>query len=48
MTLREVFAARAGNWRKIKTASPAVCEIRLKMAALYDDLIVAMKREEAA
>lgn len=42
MTLTEVFAARAENRRRMRSASPAVREICEKLAALYDDLIVAM------
>lgn len=45
MTLREVYAARADNRRKMQTAGPAVREIREKLAALYDDLIIAMYAE---
>lgn len=45
MTLREVYAARAENRRRMRSASPAVRAIREKMAALYDDLIVAMYAE---
>lgn len=47
MTLTEVFAARADNRRRMRSASPAVRAIREKMAALYDDLIVAMMKEDA-
>lgn len=45
MTLTEVFAARAENRRRLRSAGPAVREIREKLAALYDDLIVAMYAE---
>ena len=45
MTLTEVFAARAENRRRMRTAGPAVRAIREKMAKLYDDLIVAMYAE---
>ncbi|MCO5156101.1 MAG: hypothetical protein M9945_04995 [Aquamicrobium sp.] len=48
MTLREVYAARAENRRRMRSASPRVREIREKLAALYDDLIVAMMKEDAA
>ena len=47
MTLHEVYAARAENRRRMRTATPAVREIREKLAALYDDLIVAMMKEDA-
>lgn len=47
MTLREVYAARAENRRMMRTAGPAVRAIREKMAELYDDLIVAMMKEDA-
>lgn len=48
MTLTEVYAARAENRRRMRTASQATRTIREKMDALYDELIVAMKREAAA
>lgn len=48
MTLREVYAARAENRRRMRSAGPAVREIREKLAALYAELIVAMVREDAA
>lgn len=48
MTLTEVYAARAENRRRLRSASPAVREIRAKMDALYAELIVAMVREDAA
>ena len=47
MTLREVYAARAENRRRLRSASPATREIREKMDALYADLIVAMMKEDA-
>lgn len=48
MTLREVYAARAENRRRLRSAGPAVREIRAKMDALYAELIVAVIREKAA
>ena len=45
MTLREVYAARAENRRRMRSAGPTVREIREKLAALYDDLIVALVSE---
>lgn len=48
MTLTEVFAARAENRRRMRSAGPTVREIREKLDALYAELIVAMVREDAA
>lgn len=45
MTLCEVYAARADNRRRLRSATPTVREIRLKMAVLYNELIDALKRE---